>query len=414
MDAMAIEDVSNKIESMWQGWERAKELLPGGTVTMSKVPNRTLHPHEPARIVRGKGCRVWDEAGRCFIDYRNGLGPMTLGFANDRLNQAVIRQLELGTLYGHASLLEAELAERLVDTIPCAEQVRYLKTGGEAMGGAIRLARAYTKRPVIIACGYHGWINNTGGGIEKGNPPEIGALTRSARFGDIAGFEAVVKEVGAEQVAALTLSMPYADIYPDHPFYRELRSLADRIGAVLIFDEIVTGFRLRLGGAGEFFGVKPDLAVFSKGMAAGFPISVICGRADVMSLAATIPISSTFAGETVSLAAALETLAIYEEEDVIGHLWARGEQLMNGLNERFQDRGFPAEIKGLAPCATLTMDAGVENAAAKAQAYFDACYEHGVSFYQVIYPNFAHSEADIDETLERCDQALVALKKRGV
>ncbi len=410
---MAIEE-SSSVERMWQGWEDAERLLPGGTVTMSKVPNRSLHPHVPARIVRGKGCRVWDETGRSFIDYRNGLGPMTLGYANERLNQAVIRQLELGTLYGHPSPLEAELAERLVEKIPCAEQVRYLKTGGEAMGGAIRMARAYTKRPFIISCGYHGWINNTGGGIEKGNPPEIGALTRAARFGDIASFEAVAKEVGEDQVAALTLSMPYADIYPNHPFYQELRDLADRLGALLIFDEIVTGFRLRIGGAGEYFGVQPDLAVFSKGMAAGFPISAICGRTDVMSLAATIPISSTFAGETVGLAAALETMTIYEEEDVVGHLWARGEQLMNGLNRQFKEHVFPGEIKGLAPCSMLVMQPGAENASAQAEAWIDACYEHGVSFYRVIYPNFAHSEADINETLERCEQALASLKSRGV
>lgn len=393
---------------MWQGWERALQLLPGGTVTMSKVPDRSRRPHEPARIVRGKGCRVWDEAGRCYIDYRNGLGPMTLGYANQELNQAIIRQLELGTLYGHASPLEAELAERLVRLLPGADQVRYLKTGGEAMAGAIRLARAYTKRPVIVSCGYHGWINTTSGGIERGTPPEISDLTRGASF-DISSFEEAVREAGEERVAALTLSMPYTDIYPDHPVYRGLRALADRIGALLIFDEIVAGFRVAIGGAGEFFRVTPDLAVFSKGMAGGIPISVLGGRADVMAHAAKLPISSTFAGDTIGLTAALTVLDIYERENVIAHLWARGTQLMDGLNERFQAHGFPCEATGFAPCFAFAAKSGVPGASDMMERFFDASYAEGVSFYRVNYPNFAHTEADIAETIERCDRALARL-----
>lgn len=398
------------VEAAWQAFEQAKELIPGGSGTMSKVPNRQLHPHEPTRIVRGKGCRVWDEAGRVFIDYRNGLGPITLGYANDRVNEAVKRQLELGTVYGHPSPIEAQLAEELVRLIPCAEQVRYLKTGGEAMAAAIRMARAYTRRPVIISCGYHGWVNNTAGGIEKGVPEEIGALTRHAPFGDIAAWEQIIEEVGADRVAALTLAMPYAEIYPNHPFYQELRALADRIGALLIYDEIVTGFRIAIGGAGEFFGVNPDLAVFSKGVAAGFALSVLCGRADVMALAATIPVSSTFSGDTVALAAALETVKIYEEENVIEHLWARGGELTNGLRELFAKHGIPMDVKGLDPCAMWVVNPGVPNAAELGEAFVDACYKHGVSLYRVMYPNLGHSKADIEETLERCDKALSDLK----
>lgn len=388
----------------WNGFERAVELIPGGSGTMSKVPNRTLHPHEPPRIAWGKGCRVWDESGRCFIDYRNGLGPITLGYANERINDAVRRQLDLGTVYGHPSPLESELAERLTRVIPCAEQVRYLKTGGEAMAAAIRVARAHTKRPVVVSCGYHGWINNTGG-IEKGSPQEITQLTRSAPF-DIAAFERIIAEEGAERIAALTLSMPYDEIYPNHPFYQGIRELADKIGALLIFDEIVTGFRLRIGGAQEFFGVTPDLAVFSKGMAAGMPLSVLCGRSEAMQQAAKIPVSSTFSGDTLALAASIEALNIYEQDGVIEHLWARGEQLMNGLNQLFEAHNFPAKVTGLPPCSIWVPTGDPKEGAALAEAFTDACYAEGVSFYRVLYPNFAHSEADIAVTLDRCDRAL--------
>lgn len=401
------------LEEAWRRYERAKELIPGGSGTMSKAPNRTLHPHEPPRIAWAKGCRVWDESGRMFIDYRNGLGPITLGYANPRINEAVRRQLELGTVYGHPSPLEAEVAERLVRLIPCAQQVRFLKTGGEAMAAAIRLARAYTRRPVVISCGYHGWLN-TMGDIEKGTPPEIARLTRTAPF-DIEAFREIVRQEGPERIAAITVAMPYAEIYPDHPFYPAVRQLADEIGALLIFDEIVTGFRVRIGGAQEFFGVTPDLAVFSKGIAAGLPLSVLCGRADVMELAATVPVSSTFSGDTLALAAALEAINIYEQEDVIGHLWARGRELMDGLNGLFVKHGFPAEVKGLPPCSMWVIQPGVDSAAELAAAFIDACYAEGVSFYRVLYPNYAHTQADIAETLERCDRALARLaqEKRG-
>ena len=400
------------LDEAWRRFERSTAVIPAGSGTMSKVPDRVRRPHEPPRIAFGKGCRVWDESGRMFIDYRNGLGPITLGYANERINAAVRRQLELGSLYGHPSPIEAEVAERLTRLIPCAEQVRFLKTGGEAMAAAIRLARAYTRRPVVISCGYHGWLNNTGG-IEKGSPPEVTRLTRSAPFGNIEAWRRIIEEEGAERVAALTLAMPYAEIVPDHPFYPELRRLADEIGALLIFDEIVTGFRVRIGGAQEFFGVKPDLAVFSKGMAAGLPLSALCGRADVMQLAATVPVSSTFAGETIALAAALEAINIYEQEGVIDHLWERGRELMDGLNRLFAAHRFPAVVKGLPPCSMWVMQGDPGEGAKLAEAFTDACYAEGVSFYRVLYPNYAHTKADIEETLERCDRALARLVRSG-
>lgn len=415
----AAEDVN--AAAMWRKFGRAQELIPGGSVTMSKVPARDRQPHTPALIVRGKGCRVWDAAGRCFIDFRNALGPITLGYGNEQVNAAIRRQLENGIVFGHPSPLEVELAERLVRLIPCAEQVRYLKTGGEAMAAAIRMARAFTGRPVVLSTGYHGWINNTSGG-RVGNPPEFGRLGRFLPWGDIKAFEEAVSEVGEDRVAALTAAMPYADIYPGHPFFGQLRALADKISALLIFDEIVTGFRVRIGGVQEYFGITPDLAVFSKGVAAGMPLSVVCGRAEVMKHAATIPISSTFAGETLSLASALETVGIYENQGVIEHIWARGEQLVKGLNEIFHHYSFPIEVKGLPACATWSIGGenwnvvGEKHSAAAQNvmdAFIDACYAHGVSLYTVLYPNFAHSAADIDEALTRIDLAVKELVDNG-
>jgi len=401
---------SHDIEGMWRQFQRAQELIPGGSGTMSKVPLLVRQPHTPALIVRGKGCRVWDATGREFIDFRNALGPATLGYCNEQVNAAIRRQLDNGIIFGHPSPLEAELAEKL-RLIPCAEQVRYLKTGGEAMAAAIRLARAYTQRPVILSCGYHGWLNDSSGG-HVGNPPEIERLHRYLPWGDITTFENAVAEVGAKQVAAITVSMPYASIYPGHPLYSQLRSLADRIGALLVFDEIVTGFRVAIGGVQEFFGITPDLAVFSKGIAAGMPLSVFCGRSDVMKHAATIAVSSTFSGETLSLAAALETVNIYENQRVIDHLWVRGQQLVDGLNSIFHQYSFPIQVKGLPVCAAWSVSGENWNAIGERysqtaqglmDAFIDGCYAHGVSLYQVLYPNFAHSAADIDEALARID-----------
>jgi len=376
--------------------------MPGGNGTLNKVPRYA--PDEPALMARGKGCRLWDVDGNEYIDFRCALGPVTLGYCYPEIDDAIRRQLSSGIVFGHPNELEFELAEELVTNIPCAESVRFLKTGGEAVAATIKLARAFTGRPMILGCGYHGWIN----GVEKtsGLAPGVAESHRSFAYGDLAGVQRLLEEHEGK-VAAVVLAGAYAAMHADDRFPQELRKLTRQHGALLILDEIVTGFRLRLGGYHEFYDFLPDLAVFSKGIANGMPLSVFAGRREIMDLAASrAVVSSTFSGETLSVAAALALLKVYREHDVIGHLWQAGEQMGNGLREIFQRHGLPVELKGLAPCQAFVFHGDHRYASDRLQqAMFRACYKHGISLNVICFVNFSHGPQDIAQALERIDAA---------
>ena len=281
---------SGKRDESWRLRDRATAVIPMGTQTHSKAPREVLRGVEPCFIARGKGCRVWDVDGVEYIDFRNGLGPVTLGYGFPAVDDAIRRQLDDGISFSYPHPLEVEVAERLVRLIPCAESVRYLKTGGEAMAATHRLARAFTKRDLILTCGYHGWVNRMG---TPGVPAQTQATYRGMPWGNATPYEAVLAEA-PDEIAAVSVACSYRDIEKGGPFLADLRSLTERHGALLVFDEIVTGFRLAVGGAQEYFGVTPDLAVFAKGIANGAPLSCYVGRADVMAHVEAEGISSTF------------------------------------------------------------------------------------------------------------------------
>jgi len=402
-----------------QWHERLGQSIPWGSSTCSKAPS--MLPEEPAVIVKGKGCRVWDADGKEFIDYRNGLGPITLGYQNPDVDEAIRRQLESGIIFGHPHPLEAEVAELLREVIPCAEQARFLKTGGEALAAAIRIARAYTGREHIVQVGYNGWLNALAGGGQAlpgqpssgrgipGVPAALGDLHHAAGWNDIAALEQWFDHIGSD-IAAVIIAADYAEMEKGESYYKAVRELTSKHGALLIYDEIVTGFRIAIGGVQQYFGVKPDLAVFSKGMANGMPLSAYVGSKEVMSACdrgGTV-ISSTFGGETLSLAASKATIGVYKEQDVVGHLWKQGEKLWGGLNAIFASRQIPIELKGFWPCPTFTLTGGA--APAVKERFFRAAYRNGVSLYNVSYVNFSHKDADIEETLERLDRACSELE----
>ncbi len=387
---------------------RAQQLIAWGSSTCSK--SVTLPPEEPALIVRGRGCRVWDTEGREFIDFRNGLGPVSLGYGYPAVIEAVTAQLHDGIVFGHPHPLEGEVAQLLVDRIPCAEMVRYLKTGGEAAAAAIRLARAYTGRDHIIQIGYHGWLSNVGSGARPlpgattvrsgptpGVPEALSALHHVCAWNDIAAVEQVLAN---HPVAAVVVAADYARMADGATFYPGLREATQRYGALLVHDEIVTGFRIALGGAQEFFDVVPDLAVFSKGMANGFPISAVVGRRQVMERYRDVIVSSTFGGDAVALAAAKATIETYDSHDVVAHLWRQGETLWTGLNAHFARTGIPGEVRGFWPCPILVFDPPELK-----DRFLRAAYAHGVSLYLVSYVNLSHTDADIAEALDRLGAA---------
>ena len=393
------------MDRSWALRARACDLIPRGTSTNSKAPLPDLARIEPCFVVRGQGCRVWDVDGNEYIDYRNALGPVTLGYAYPAVTEAVREQLEGGVVFGYPHPLEVELAETLREIIPCCQMVRFLKTGGEAMAAAIKTARAFTGRDVVARCGYHGWLQNTG---EPGIPTAVNDLLPSFAWGDVSGLEAVL-DGHASRVAAVSLAASYAHITPEDTFLADCRRLADAHDALLILDEIVTGFRVAIGGVQEYYGVTPDLAVFSKGMANGMPVSVLAGSERVMRSLEQTTVSSTFAGDALSLAAARATIDVYRQQDVVGHLWRMGRRLVDGVNGIFQEAGVPGRFQGCPTCPPLVFDSG--DADRDHQLMTDlliGLIRRGVTIYHVSYVNFSHQPADVDETLNRWRDAVKA------
>lgn len=392
------------------------EYIPWGSGTCSK--HATLVPDEPAVIVRGQGCRVWDADGREFIDYRNSLGPVSLGYSYPAVNEAIRRQLEGGIIFGHPHPLEAETAKLFCELVPGAEKARFLKTGGEAVAAAIKIARAATGRDHIIQIGYNGWLNSLGSGgmVLPGRPaprrvpgvPEaISALHHTAGWNDCQELE-LLAEDHPDQIAAIVVAADYKKMALGQTFYPWLREFADRIGALLIFDEIVTGFRMATGGVQEYFGVIPDLSVFAKAVANGMPLSVYCGKARYMDVLDKAIVSSTYAGEALSLAAAYTVMSIYRDEPVIEHFWKSARSLWGSFNQLAEEYSIPVRVAGeINPIARF--EYLTDDLPAFRLKFSRSCYAHGVSFFEGGYVNYSHQEKDIAETLERVEAAFRTL-----
>ena len=398
--------------SKCQEWvERARAVMPWGSSTCSKAPR--LLPEEPGVIVRGKGCRVWDADGREYIDFRNSLGPVTLGYCFPATDEAIRRQLESGIIYGHPHPVETEVAEMICEVIPCAERARFLKTGGEANAACIRLARCHTGRDHVVQIGYNGWLNSlaaggrtlprmVAGSAPPGVPQALSALHHSCGWNNVARLEELFQEHG-DRIAALVIAASYSDMEAGSTFYPLARELTERHGAVLVYDEIVTGFRVALAGVQEHFGVTPDLAVFAKGVANGMPLAVYCGKAEIMEKLHETVVSSTYGGETLSLAAAKASIETYRNENVIDYFWRAGEKMWAGANAIYKEHGLPMEWQGFWPCPQLVY--GPDAPADLRERFMRAAYANGLSLYQVSYVTFSHKDADIGEALERMDKA---------
>src|SRR6185436_1063855 len=272
-------------------------------------------PAVPARLSRAAGCRVWDADGREYLDYVMALGAVALGYGHAAVNQAAEQAIADGVVGPLPPVAEEHLAEALAARIPWLERVRFLKTGAEAVAAAVRIARVVTGREHVLGCGYHGWLDWCQGGAEGGGiPAGVRALFAEVPFNDVAGTREMIRERG-RQLAAVVVE-PVVVAEPTREWLDALRTETQKTGAVLIFDEIKTGFRLAIGGAAERYGVRPDLAVYGKALANGFPLAAVGGRADLMAAATRTWISSTLATESVALAAARATLEVFERAAV--------------------------------------------------------------------------------------------------
>jgi glutamate-1-semialdehyde aminotransferase len=379
--------------------ERAAAVIPGGSSTGSKRPAAIYGADDasgPSHYVSAQGCRVVTPAGRTLLDCTMALGSVAIGYGDDAVNRAVLGAIASGTVSGLAGIAEVEVAERLCDVVPCAEQVRFMKSGGEAVAAAVRIARVATGRATVVGCGYFGWQDwwSRGAGIPTGASADFVDVP----FDDIPALERAVTAAGSDLAAIIV--EPVIHRLPSAEWCVTARRLCDASGAVLIFDELKTGFRLAPGGYQEHAGIEPDLAAFGKAMGNGFPIAAVVGRAAVMESASATWISTTHAGEGVGLAAAAAVLDIYAEMNVCETLWAVGRQMREGVAAAVAASGMAGvRVTGIDPMWSLEFDD-----AARQQRFLERAAHAGVLFKRGAY-NYAALAHDDDALLLQVERA---------
>ncbi len=378
----------------------------GLTSTGSKRPEALFGAAEPVlRMTRSRGCRVWDAAGREYLDFVMALGAVALGYGHPGVTRAAIEAIEAGGVGSLPPVQEEALAAELCRRIPWMERVRFLKTGAEAVAAAVRLARAATGRDHVLGCGYHGWLDWCPRGETPGIPRSIRALYGEIGFNDPAGTRERIRSAG-DRLAAVVFE-PVIQVPPDPEWLAVLREETSRAGAVLVCDEIKTVGRLALGGGCERYGIRPDLVVLGKAMANGYPLAAVGGRAELMEEVRRTWISSTLATESVALAAASATLRALVEERVPEHLGALGGRLLGGLRELAARH--PGAVAGVAGIPEMChLEYRDEPLSGRVAA---ACAERGLLFKRSPY-NFvslAHDAAAVDRALQILDDALRAV-----
>lgn len=331
--------------------QRALKSIPLGSQTFSKSHIQVPQGCSPLFLDRGYGSRVVDIDGNEFVDLLMALAPILFGYCDPDVDQAIKAQVDKGISFSMPTTLEAELAEKLIDMIPCAQAVRFGKNGSDATSAGVRLARAHTKRDKIIACGYHGWHDWYIGSTSRhlGVPQATRDLTVAVPYNNLDAIHQAFKDHPGE-IAGLIMEPMNAD-KPQEGYLESVKEIVHKNGALLIFDEVVTGFRHANGGAQELFGVTPDLAAFGKAMANGMPLSAITGREDVMALMTEIFFSGTFGGEALSLAASIAVMDKLKREPVVKTIWQKGESFqgqVNALIEKYE-LGHVLKMKGQ-PC----------------------------------------------------------------
>jgi glutamate-1-semialdehyde aminotransferase len=387
--------------------ERSLDIIPGGTSTGSKR-HVTLFgddaPHDfPSHYLSASGCEVTLTDGSTVVDCTMALGSVSIGYADELVNHSVIAALGNGNVAGLAPALEMEVAERLAEVIPCAERVRFLKSGAEGTAAAVRLARAATGRNHVIGSGYFGWLDWCSSA--EGVPDGVKRDFTSVPFDDLAALEAKARAAGSD-LAAIILE-PVVERLPDENWVRRARELCDQLGAVLIFDEMKTGFRLRTGGYQDLTGIKPDLAVFGKALANGFPLSAVVGRAGIMDVAARNWISSTLACETTALAAAGAMLEWHERAEVCESLWSIGEETRKAVARAVEASGIDGvSVDGIDPMWLLRFeDQHRETQFVRLALREGALFKRGAYNFSCL----SHDEKAVEAIEYACSSALVAL-----
>lgn len=395
---------------------RARDLIPGCAQTGSKAPTKWVQGVTPTHLERAEGSHVWDVDGNEYVDYVSSLGPIILGHDHPAVTEAVTRQVRNGTMLSLPHPLQVEVAELFEELVPCAEMVRFAKSGNDVTTLAAKLARAHTGRDVIATQGYHGWPDVWMGGTELGAgiPDAVGEYTEQFDYGDVERAEEIFNDHPDDVAAIVTTPVTLAG--REEGFLNHLREIADREGALLVFDEVLTGFRFGLGGAQERFGVTPDLGCFAKAMANGYSVSALAGRRDVMETLERDDFffSMTYAGGTVPLAATKATLETLRDEPIHERIHDRGQALMDGYEELVADHGLEAYsgVRGFPEWFQTTFDGDGEVEGRLLKSLFlQECLKRGVLTSGTHLVNGGHTAEDVAETLRVYDASLDVLSE---
>ena len=393
----------------------AQDVIAGGSQTSSKRPGAYALGAYPIYAARASGSHIWDIDGNEYIDYVNGLGPIVLGYCYPAVDAAIAEQLEKGIIYGLLSPLEVAVADSIIDAVPAAEMVRFLKGGAEANNAAARIARAYTKRELILNNGYRGWSDGwSASRNEPGIPTALESRVQQFTFNDLNHLEDLFRAHDNE-IAAVFLDAASMGKDPEPGYLQGLNDIAHRNGALVVYDEIVTGFRLAMGGAQEYYGVTPDLATFAKAMANGMPLAAVVGSKEVMKTAEDLVISITYGGEALSLAAAVATMNVMRERNVQAQLHQTGELLRDGINGAARRAGVALEAYGLAPVGGERFldakDAEEENLMWR--FLLAGLAQRGVLIRRggVNFITYSHTEEDVAQTVDAIEDTLHDLRR---
>ena len=391
-------------------YARALGLVPAATQTLAKGPGQHVMGVAPKYLRRGSGAHVWDVDGNQFLDMNMGIGPLVLGYAYPAVDDAIRRQLDDGITFSLMHPLEVEVAEAIWEIVPCAESVRFSKTGADVTSAAVRLARAFTGRSKVLCCGYHGWhdwyISVTDRSL--GVPASVADLTFTFEFNDLES----VRRALDDDTACVILE-PVVFTPPAGDFLEQVRKLCTANGTLLIFDEMWTGFRLALGGAQGFFGVIPDLATFSKAVANGMPLSVLAGRRDIMRLLdREVFFFTTFGGEALSLAAARATIEELRQRAVPEYIAMQGKAIREGYNRIAEGLGIAGYTRctGMDFRTLVTFDSAAGDPLELKSLVQQELIRRGVLWGGFHNVSFSHGAAEVTHLLAAYEEVLSILK----
>ena len=403
-----------------QNFKRTEELLarevkvsPLAAQTFSKSYRYFCQGAAPSYMDHGEGCYIYDVDGNKFIDFMCALGPITVGYNNLEVNEAVIKQVNKFASGSLQSELEVELAEKICEIIPCAEMVRFVKNGGDATTAAIRLARAYTGRDIVLMSGYHGMHDWSIGASSnnKGVPKVVCELTINYSYNDLSDLE---KKLQENEVAAVILE-PIQSNGPKDGYLEGVKELAHKYGAILIFDEVVSGFHYALGGAQEYFNVTPDLVAFGKGMGNGYPISAVAGKKELLEqIENGVFVSTTFGGDSIAMAASLATLKILERPGFYDHINKLGNMIKVGIQERIDRYNLNdvVSVSGMpAHCGVAFEGHGSLSYLDIQSVYSQTMIQNGILVFAIYFLNSSHTEKDVQAYLGATDKAFALIRK---